>query len=557
MTDAHWTRKALCNRWRRLLVAASSGVMFGLSTPGFGFSLLGLVALVPLLILNEEILSIPQKRRKSFFKILSYSFVAGSISAVIGGYCITNSAHVYGHLPLPLAVLVTAFGYGLEVGLIFFFYFGCLLPFLPKHSWADLPVRILWILALEPKYPRLFEWSFGGFAYYKVPYIEQFADIIGSSGLSLLSVGCNFTFVLVWRCIKQKKHEWFNVKFATLLLIKVHLLAGFYGGWRAMDLRDFKSEAQIEVVSLQPNFSLAQLASNPDLAFSERTRNIDSLLGDSRRALAATHKKNPDLERMLVWPESTFPAPIFKDASAKKLVSNFAKEEQVHILLSTVDWEMQANGSYRFFGVSVLVNSDGEIAGRYNKIFLIPFGESIPGSTWFPSWAAWLREMIPNISEFEAGQEFTAMPIGDAKISAPICFDGFSPKIIQRMVINGANLIVLSGNLAWFGRSNASDYLEMITRWRSLENRVPVVFATNSGYSLYWDAAGQVLTKRMKLFEEGHLSAVMALTTYNSWYRDKSGWLIWFYSILNFLALGYLIRHREKKTISQDDAYGL
>ncbi|HCV86843.1 MAG TPA: apolipoprotein N-acyltransferase, partial [Deltaproteobacteria bacterium] len=324
-----------------------------------------------------------------------------------------------------------------------------------------------------------------------------------------MSVGCNFTFVLVWRCIKQKKHEWFNVKFATLLLIKVHLLAGFYGWWRAMDLRDVKSEAQIEVVSLQPNFSLAQLASNPDLAFSERTRNIDSLLGDSRRALAATHKKNHDLQRMLVWPESTFPAPIFKDASAKKLVSNFAKEEQVHILLSTVDWEMQVDGSYRFFGISVLVNSDGVIAGRYNKIFLIPFGESIPGSTWFPSWAAWLREMIPNISEFEAGQEFTAMPIGDAKISAPICFDGFSPEIIRSMVINGANLIVLSGNLAWFGRSNAGDYLEMITRWRSLENRVPVVFATNSGYSLYWDATGQVLTKRMRLFEEGHLSAVM------------------------------------------------
>ena len=35
---------------------------------------------------------------------------------------------------------------------------------------------------------------------------------------------------------------------------------------------------------------------------------------------------------------------------------------------------MQEDGSYRFFGISVLVNPDGEIAGRYNKIFLIPFG---------------------------------------------------------------------------------------------------------------------------------------------------------------------------------------
>jgi apolipoprotein N-acyltransferase len=165
--------------------------------------------------------------------------------------------------------------------------------------------------------------------------------------------------------------------------------------------------------------------------------------------------------------------------------------------------------------------------------------------------------MIPNISEFEAGQEFTAMPIGDVKISAPICFDGFSPEIIQKMVLNGANLIVLSGNLAWFGKSNAADYLEMITRWRSLENRVPVVFATNSGYSSYWDATGQVLTKRMELFEEGYLDAVIDLATYNSWFREKSGWLVWVYIILSMLALGYLIKHREKTTISQDGASGL
>ena len=531
--------------------------MFGFSTPGFGLPLLGLISLVPLLILYEEILSIPQKRRKSFFNILGYSFVAGSISAVIGGYCITNSAHVYGHLPLPLAVLVTAIGYGLEVGLIFFSYFGFLLPFLPKHSWADLPVRILWILILEPHYPRLFEWSFGGFTYYKVPYIEQFADIIGSSGLSLFSVGCNLTFVLAWRCLKQRNDAWFNVKFATILLITVHLLAGAYGRWRIIELHDFKSEAQIEVVSIQPNFSLAQLASNPNLAYSERIRNIDSLMDDSRKALAKTHREEKDLPRILVWPESTFPAPIFKDASAKELVSNFAREERVHILLSTVDWEMQSNGSYRFFGISVLFNPEGEIAGSYNKIFLIPFGESIPGSSWFPSWAAWLREMIPNISEFEAGQEFTAMPIGDVKISAPICFDGFSPEIIQKMVQNGANLIVLSGNLAWFGKSNAADYLEMITRWRSLENRVPVVFATNSGYSSYWDATGQVRTRRMELFEVGHLSAVMKLAKYNSWYRGKSGWLIWFYCTLILIAFGYLIRHRKKIPINQDGASGL
>jgi apolipoprotein N-acyltransferase len=257
---------------------------------------------------------------------------------------------------------------------------------------------------------------------------------------------------------------------------------------------------------------------------------------------------------MLVWPESTFPAPIFKDAAARELVSNFAKDQQVYILLSTVDWEMQPDGSYKFFGISVLINPEGEIGGRYNKIFLIPFGESIPGSSWFPGWASWLRKMIPNISEFEAGQEFTAMQLGDHKISAPICFDGFSPEIIRKMVLNGADLVVLSGNLAWFGKSNASDYLEMITRWRSLENRVPVVFATNSGYSLHWDATGQPLTNKMGLFEEGYLSTIIELTAYNSWYLNNVEWLMWSFGMLMLIASGYLIRHGEERSFSQDVA---
>jgi apolipoprotein N-acyltransferase len=86
---------------------------------------------------------------------------------------------------------------------------------------------------------------------------------------------------------------------------------------------------------------------------------------------------------------------------------------------------------------------------------------------------------------------------------------------------------------------------------------VPVVFATNSGYSSYWDATGQVLTKRMELFEEGYLDAVIDLATYNSWFREKSGWLVWVHILLSMLALGYLVRHREKATISQDGASGL
>ena len=90
-----------------------------------------------------------------------------------------------------------------------------------------------------------------------------------------------------------------------------------------------------------------------------------------------------------------------------------------------------------------------------------------------------------------------------------------------------------------------------------MKNRVPVVFATNSGYSLYWDAGGQVLTKRMKLFEEGHLDAVMELAAYNSLYRENPKWLLWIYSMLSYDSVGLFDSNREKTRISQDGASDL
>ena len=537
MDDAQKRTWGWSPRQQRWLLAGSTGVTLGFSVPGFGLPLLGLVALAPLLILYEKILSLCSSKRKAFALLLGYSWVAGCVCAAIGGYSITNSAHVYGHLPLPLAILITAFGYGLEVGLIFFCYFALPLMVLPRHAWADLPLRLCWMLWLEPLYPRLFDWTLGGWAFYQIPWVEQTADLIGASGLSGLSVGCNMTLLLAWRSWNSANEIPRTLALRGILLWLGGLsLASVYGVFRQEALWKVEPTSQLQVIALQPNFSLQELASNPELAYSDRGRNLESLLSDSRLGLAAAPRG--EVPRLLIWPESTFPAPILKDDSVRQRVAAFAQEEQTYVLLSSVDWEMQADRSYRFFGISVLLNPQGQIAGRYNKIFLIPFGESIPGATWFPSWAEWLRQQIPNISEFEAGTEHTVMSVGSARLAAPICFDGFSPEIIRNMARNGAEVVVLSANLAWFGRSNATDHLEMVSRWHSLENRVPLLLVSNSGESVFWDATGAFTSDRLELFEQGNLHAVLNLATYDSWYRKHAEWMPWSFAGLGLLWSG-------------------
>ena len=517
-----------------------SGVMVGLNAPGFGTHWLGLISLFPLIFTLEKLhaeddLSF-RKRALLFFGIC---WLSGGIAASIGGYWITNSTHVFGHAPWPAALIITAVGYGLEVGFQLFVYFGIPLLLIPKLNNWDLPLRLAFVLALDPWYPRLIHWNYGALTFSEFPWVEQLADIIGSSGLLLYSAG--LTFLLIgWLRWKSGKLSHKKILQASSLYLLLWILGLSYGAWRTNNLETKFTEpngksSNLTVIVIQPNFSLQDLASNPELAHSKRQQNLESILTDSRKALAEL-PQNTSTEQLLVWPESVFPDAFFKSNNSRLKVSAFAQEHQTNILFTTVDWEQTQTG-HKYYGVSVLVGKKGKVLGRYNKIFLIPFGEMIPFSDWFPGIATWLRKNIANMSEFDRGTEYTVFPLEkNIQLSAPICFDIFNPAVMRGMVLNGSNLVLNLSNLAWFGRTAASDNMVAILRWRAIENRVPVVFASNNGESLFIAANGKNMSQQLGLFEEGTLNSTVKLQSQFSFYREYAE-CVWAGFIFLFLLL--------------------
>ena len=156
-----------------------SGIMLGLNAPGLGTHWLGLISLFPLIYTLEKLHAEEDisylKRGLLFFGIC---WLSAGIAASIGGYWITNSVHVFGHLNWPAALMITGFGYGLEVGFQLFVYFGIPLLLISKLNNWDLPLRLAFVLAIDPWYPRLIHWNYGGLTFSEFPLIEQFADII-------------------------------------------------------------------------------------------------------------------------------------------------------------------------------------------------------------------------------------------------------------------------------------------------------------------------------------------------------------------------------------------
>jgi len=508
----------VCPSWCLILI---SGILLGLNAPGRRTQFLGMISLFPFFLLLDRVVVHRQCGwRKAFATVVLSCFGTGSIAALLGVPWLTHAAHVFGQLPWVVGYLITAVGYGLEVALVLFICFALPMMFIRRRTWWDIPVRLCFFLMVEPFCPRLFHWSFGGLTFTGFPWISQLADVIGASGLGVYNIGFSLLAVLMWRCKVEKlpipRRAVRGLVFGYLLSWGMGIA---YGVWKVEAWQASQAEgAPLHLIALQPNISFQQLRSNA-LDYSARERTLRELLDNSIHALDGL-PESPSVSKVVIWPESTYPAAYFKEDRLRLLVNDFARRYETSILFHSVDWDMTAAGR-QFYGVAVLVGPDGKVRGRYDKIFRIPFGEYIPGARIFPSYAQWVRKHIPNISEFHEGKEFTVLDLSnELRVCAPICFDSFSPTIIRNMARNGAMLVINLSNLIWFGNTTASEHLEMALRWKAIENRVPVLLVSNNGKSLFIDALGMDAGKRLGLFEKGYLSHSIFLQERFSFYRE-------------------------------------
>jgi apolipoprotein N-acyltransferase len=535
------------NRWPAWVWVIVSGLAVGFGSQAYSAGLLWLIALFPLFLIFDKICNESQLTSKQkTWRILGACWGVGCIAATFAVPFMIHSIHVFGQLPQWAGVLITSLGYGSEVALVLFVLFGLPVLFLHRRNGWDIVFRLSLFLALEPYYPKLFPWSIGKFAFLNMPWISQTADIIGSWGLGFYVVGFNFLLLLFWRqkllpaAINTSLLLRFNALYWGLLILGLT-----YGAWRSTDLLPKLSQGEaLHVAAIQPNFSLQRLASNPNLVSSKRENNIGELFKDSIKALNEL-PNDPNIPKLVVWPESVYPYAYFKNLQARDLVNQFAASHHTSILFTSIDWEETRSGK-QYYGVSVLVGPDGKVKGRYNKIYLIPFGEFIPGAELFPAFGRWIKNLAPNVSEFKRGEEFSVFALSpDHPISGAICFDAFSQDISRNMARNGAKLMANLSNLAWFGDTNGSRHIELMLYWSAIENRTPFLFISNNGETVFLNSMGAVIGERLALNEQGSLSQTIFLQQHYSFYREHREWVRAGFALL--LLLSALLGHRYGK----------
>ena len=113
----------------------------------------------------------------------------------------------------------------------------------------------------------------------------------------------------------------------------------------------------------------------------------------------------------------------------------------------------------RIYNCALAIGPDGRVLARYRKLHL--FDVEIPGGTTYLESATISR-----------GQETAGFSIGDFRFGLATCYDLRFPELFRRLVLNGAQIILLP---AAFTLQTGRDHWEILLRARAIENLCWVV----------------------------------------------------------------------------------
>ena len=161
------------------------------------------------------------------------------------------------------------------------------------------------------------------------------------------------------------------------------------------------------------------------------------------------------------------------------------------VLLGALTYEPDpANpaGRPRLYNTALLIDGQGRVLGRYDKNYLLVFGEYIPFGDVFPVLYDWL----PEAGHFEAGETVETFPFAGAQLGVMICYEDIMPGFTSRLADKNPNVIINVTNDAWFGKTPEPWLHLQLAMFRAVENRMWLIRSTNTGVSAFVDAVGRL-----------------------------------------------------------------
>ena len=174
-------------------------------------------------------------------------------------------------------------------------------------------------------------------------------------------------------------------------------------------------------------------------------------------------------------------------------IRSLTKEQPFALVLGT-DREHYRAGKIDRFNSSLMLDGTGKIAGRYDKMHLVMFGEYVPLGESIPE----LYALTPLMGGLTPGETATIYEVDNCRFAPSICYETVLPHVIRRQLLDldrrqqTPDVLLSQTNDGWFWGSSALDMHLTCGIFRAVEFRTPLLIAANTGLSASIDGRGRV-----------------------------------------------------------------
>jgi apolipoprotein N-acyltransferase len=459
------------NFYRALALSTLSGCLWFLAVTPFDFSALAWIAAVPMFMAIE--------RAGSFRSALFIGWWAGLIETAGGFYWLIDVMRRFADFPWVGAALV--FVLFCATRAIIFLSFTAVVCLIRRQ--VKVPMALLGpivMVSCELLVPQLFpcgQWISQAWN----PLVIQISELTGPLGVTALLMMINGALYDLFFNFRAGRYP----ALASAVVLAAALI---FGALRMHQVDVLIAQApRLKVGLVQPNFAYTM---DGEFSRDEAVRQLTALQEQSGRLQRAGAE-------LLVWSEGSFPVAVPRDFSADFSADSLAMIRRGFSVPTIIGAEMYDAAREDAFNSAILLDKHGKVAGRYDKVRLLAFGEYIPGIDAFP----WLRNLLPvGAGRFTAGAgpDVISLPGPDGKVwrlGPVICYEDILPGFLRSVGQLRPNLLVNLTSDSWFGADTEPWEHLALAVFASVELRVSMVRAVNSGISTLIDPNGRVLEK--------------------------------------------------------------
>lgn len=512
-------------RWNMpgFLGAGLSGLLLTVSFPKFDLEWAAWFALVPLLYAVRDL------RWSGGFRL---GFICGLVHYLTLVYWLVHTMQTYGNLPIylaaPLLFLLAAY-LALFTGL-----FSATAASISSPALMAAVLPLLWV-SLEYIRSFLFSgfpWELLGYAQFRNLHLIQISDIVGVFGISALTVLVNTAILIV--LLQWKQRTWRGVPVSgrlaviyTAVTLAFLGLAFGYGIHRKAEVdRRIAMAPKTRVAIVQGNIS-------QDVKWKSAYKK-----SHTQKYIDLSLSAMSDRADLVVWPETAVPFYFQHDRALTDQVVRGIRQSGAHFLIGSPSFIRRGN-DVDYYNSAFFIHPKGEVAGKYDKVHLVPYGEYVPLKQWLP----FVGKIVEQVGDFKTGRMGEVLISEGHRLGVLICYEGIFPNLSAAMARNGARLLVNITNDAWYGATSAPYQHFSMAVFRAVENRRALIRSANTGISGFIDPTGRI-TATTRLFEDAVMTREVPqldLQTVYSRYGD------WFARLCLGLTLILIISHLYRR----------